>query len=401
MRGRRIWKGLAAVAFSLAAAALSASGARAQWQVESKDGKANFKFGVLVQGQYEGVETETASTGEKDWSQNLFLRRARLIFAGKYEKVSFFVETDSPNLGKWEKSTTATDIGKKNAGDMYIQDAWLTYTHNDAFMVDAGMFLVPVSYQSLQSAATLMAVDFGPFAFQDSAPTDERVGRDYGFQLRGYPVNKHLEYRVGLVQGLRNYDLDATGTALNRNNQPFRAFGRMQYHVFDPQTGFLYTGATLGEKKILDIGATYTRQADYKTWSGSVFFDFPIDGNGLTLQADYVDYDGGTTLPLAATPPTLGNLGKENVAFFEAGFYIKVVKLLPFVQWSQVEYGDVPPTNTSLHTEQDKLQLGLAWLPYGHKFNLKLAYGQIGTDRNATEVPDQHQFVFQAQLFYF
>jgi len=393
--------GLPVVALFLAVVSLPSTDTRAQWQVDSKDGKANFKFGLLLQGQYQGLQSEVASTGETYWSQNLFIRRARLIFAGKFEKVSFFVETDSPNLGKWEKSSTAADIGEKNAGNIYIQDAWLTYTHDDAFMVDAGMFLVPVSYQSLQSAGSLMAVDFGPYAFQDSIPTDERVGRDYGLQVRGYPVKKHLEYRVGLVQGLRNYDLDAAGNALNKNNQPFRVFGRVQYHFFDPQADFLYTGTTLGERKILDVGVSCTTQADYHTWSGSVFFDFPIDGNGLTVQADYVDYDGGTTLPLGTTPPTLGNLGEEKVAFFEAGFYIKAARLLPFVQWSGVRYDDVPATNTSLATRQDKIEAGLAWFPHGHKFNVKLAYAQLGTDRNDGEVPDRYQVVLQAQLFYF
>lgn len=401
MSDRRVWTGLAIVALFLAFVALSPTDACAQWQVDSKDGKAALHLGFLLQGQYEGLESESASTGEEDWAQNLFIRRARLILSGKYEKVSFFVDTDSPNLGKWEKSSAAADIGDKNAGDIFIQDAWLTYTHNDAFMVDAGMFLVPVSYQSLQSACQLMAVDYGPYAFQDSAPTDERVGRDYGIQFRGYPVEKRVEYRAGLVQGLRNYDVDAAGSAVNENNQPLRVFGRVQYHLFEPQTTFFYPGTTLGEKKILDLGVSYTAQADFRTWSGSVFLDLPIRGNGLTVQADYVDYDGGTTLPLAATPPTLGNLGAEKVAFFEAGLHIKAVKLLPFVQWSQVEFEDVPATNTSLNTRQDKAQAGLGWFPYGHKFNLKLAYARLRTDRHATDVPDQHQVVLQAQLFYF
>jgi hypothetical protein len=386
-------------ALLLVVAGLASPAALAQWQLESKDGKSSVRFGLLVQGQYEGVEAE-ASTGEEFWSQNMFIRRARLLFGGKYEKVSFFLETDSPNVGKWEKSATGTDIGKKNAGSVFLQDAWLTYTQSDALMVDAGLFLLPVSYQTLQSAASLLSIDYGPFSFQDSTPLDERVGRDYAVQLRGYPIGKRLEYRVGAAQGLRNYDLDDEGNALNQNNQPFRVFGRVQYHVFEPQTGFFYTGTNLGEKKMLDLGVSYTKQGDFESISGSVFLDLPVAGNGLTVQADWVDYDGGATLPLVATPPTLGNLGQESVGFVEAGFFVKRAALMPFAQWSRVEY-DVPPNDTTLATSQEKLQVGLAWFASGHKVNLKLGYAILGAEKNATDVPDQHQVVLQAQLFYY
>ncbi len=400
-------KGRAATTFLIGAAFLALvtflpTDARAQLQVDSKDGKGSIKLGLLLQGQYEAIKTEygTAPDQTTNWAQNLFLRRLRLIFGGKYDKVSFFVETDSPNLGK---ASTTTGV-KDNTSAQYIQDAWITYTQNDAFMVDAGMFLVPIVYQSLQSAGTLLAVDYGPYSFLDSTVTQERVGRDYGFQFRGYPVKKHLEYRVGLTQGVRQL---WTGTV--KNNAPFRYFARLQYHVFEPQTGFLYTGTTLGEKKMLDIGATYSGQADYKVWGGNIFFDWPINGNGLTAQVDYADYDGGAVLPYYAPPagqpqPLTTGFGKQKVAFFEAGFYIKSVKLMPFVQWSEVKHDSVLSTDvTSTHlTKEDKLIGGLAWMPYGHKFNLKLAYGKLGYSHNAAaSIPDQDQVVLQAQFFYF
>ncbi len=59
-----------------------AAGARpaaAQWQLESKDGKTNIKFGFLAQPQVESLETPDGSGS----STNLFLRRLRMIFGGK------------------------------------------------------------------------------------------------------------------------------------------------------------------------------------------------------------------------------------------------------------------------------------------------------------------------------
>ena len=67
------------------------------WQITSKDGKSALAFGFLLQGQAEWLTNPTADTT----TQNLFLRRMRLIAGGQVnEKISFFIETDSPNLGK-------------------------------------------------------------------------------------------------------------------------------------------------------------------------------------------------------------------------------------------------------------------------------------------------------------
>ena len=57
----------------------------------------NFKFGFLLQPQADWLQ----NPANDSYSQNLFLRRARLIVGGQVAKnVTFFFETDSPNLGK-------------------------------------------------------------------------------------------------------------------------------------------------------------------------------------------------------------------------------------------------------------------------------------------------------------
>ena len=138
MADRRVW--IAGAAF-LAAWALVAAPAFAQWQVESDDGKASVKFGLLAQPQLETLET----ADHQDTSVNLFIRRVRLLVGGSVsERWSFFLETDSPNLGKGNPNTGATS-GVKDAGDMYLQDAYVTYTQHDGFKIDAGMLLLPHS----------------------------------------------------------------------------------------------------------------------------------------------------------------------------------------------------------------------------------------------------------------
>jgi len=129
--------------------------AGAQWQVASADGSSTLKLGVLLQPQAELIET---ADGE-DHSQNLFLRRARVLLGGTYsERWSFFLETDSPNLGK------AKPDGSKSS-DLYIQDAFVTYSTGDAFKIDAGMLLMPLSHNHETSAGMLLPVDYGPYTF--------------------------------------------------------------------------------------------------------------------------------------------------------------------------------------------------------------------------------------------
>ncbi|MBM4397860.1 MAG: hypothetical protein FJ087_19520, partial [Deltaproteobacteria bacterium] len=55
--------------------------------------------GALIQAQAQFTE-DAAPTG-KDWSNDFFLRRARILVFGAFNKhVSFFLETDTPNFGK-------------------------------------------------------------------------------------------------------------------------------------------------------------------------------------------------------------------------------------------------------------------------------------------------------------
>ena len=115
-----------------------AKAAEAQWELKADDGKTSIKFGYLVQAR---AESEEQAVG--DDAQNLFFRRLRLLFGGKLtEKWSYFIETDSPNLGK------SDNAGNKDTGDVFIQDAFFTYEHSDQVKVDLGMILIPFARNS-------------------------------------------------------------------------------------------------------------------------------------------------------------------------------------------------------------------------------------------------------------
>jgi Phosphate-selective porin O and P len=350
---------------------LSAGPAAAQWQIDSKDGNSNLKIGFLAQPQLEVIDTPDA-TGE---SKNVFLRRMRIMFGGKVgDKWTFFFETDDPNLGKATPDLATNPTGAKDAGNMYIQDAYVTYNASDLFKVDAGLILVPLGHNHNQSAATLLPVDYGPYSFTESGPLGSRVGRDYGVQLRGYPLNQHLEYRLGVFQGVRGPEA--------RN--AFRVAGRAVWYPFAADTGFFYGGTFQGSKRVVAIGAGFDTQKEYHSLAADAFIEQPLHNGqeGLTAQVNWMRFDGGTFLPA---------LAKQDALLVEAGLHLFKDKVSPLVQYSRKTF-DNPLTPT-----QYVWQAGVAYWLAGHQKNIKVTAGRQHTDG----LPDRTQVLAQFQLFYF
>lgn len=346
------------------------SAAAAQWQIASKDGQSSIKIGFLTQAQAETLET---ADGE-DTSKNLFLRRFRILFSGNLgPKWTFFFETDSPNIGKVNPNASGA-TASKDVGDMFIQDAFVTYNHSDAFKVDVGMIMLPHSRNGTQSAATLLGVDYGPFTFLDAGPSGERVGRDYGVQLRGYPAKQHFEYRLALAQGTRG----------DRATNPLRVSGRAVYYPFGAETGFFYGGTFQGTKKQVGVGAGFDVQDDHRIYSADVFAEFPVENRkeGVTVQANWMHYDGGTFLKA---------LPEQDAYFVEAGYHLLNHRVSPFVQYQarRVVAAGI--------ADQSQTLFGAAFWLAGHQRNIKLAAGW----QHVEGLPNRVMAVLQLQVFYF
>jgi hypothetical protein len=343
--------------------AASVTPARAQWTLDTKDGKASLRFGFLAQPQLEVIDTpdNTATT------KNIFLRRVRILFGGKVsDKWTFFFETDSPNLGK-------ATAGVKDSGSVLMQDAFVTYNCCDAFKVDAGLILTPLGHNHLQSAATLLAVDYGPYTFLESTPTGERVGRDYGAEVRGYPAG-HFEYRLGVFQGVRGLD----------GSNQFRVAGRAVYYPFAADTGFFYGGTWQGTKRIVALGASFDKQKEYSTYGADAFVEQPFDKGaaGVTVQFDWMRFDGGTFLT---------SLPRQNAYLLEAAVHLAQSHFSPLVQYATRNF-----TNP-LTADTNSLQAGAAFWMAGHTRNVKFTAGRLHTDGK----PNQTQVLLQLQIFFY
>jgi hypothetical protein len=282
------------------------------------------------------------------------------------EKLTVFFETDSPNLGK------ANNAGVKDANDIFIQDFVATYKFSNHFMLDGGMLLLEQSYNHNQSAATLLAVDYGPYTFVESGPLTERVGRDYGLRARGYLLDNHLEYRAGVYQGVR-------GT--NASND-LRFIGRAMYSFFTPQVGLFYRGTSLGKAKTLAIGASYDVQEEYDSVGADFFWDQPVGESAFVLQGDYVSLDGGTFVT---------GLPEQTNFLVETGFYFSSVKLQPFLQYAAQNFDEAS------RIDEERLTVGLGYYINGHNNNLKLSYTKIEPDAGES----RDQINLQWQIFQF
>jgi Phosphate-selective porin O and P len=324
------------------------------------------RFGTLLQGW--GDWTQDPVT--EGYAQNLYLRRVRLLVGGQVAKnITFFIETDNPNLGRTPKALGSGFI---------VQDALAEVKFSDPLTISAGLMFVPFCRNCIQSAATLLSLDYSSFSFLATPATQSSVGRDVGFQAKGYFNGNRIEYRVGAFQGFR-----ATGA---RN--PLRAVGRFQVNLLDAETpGIFYTGTYLGTKRVLALGGGVDAQAgpgdNYRAWTIDAFLDYPVgDSVSLTAQVDYFSYDGGETFP---------TLQEQTAVFAEAGLYFKPIRILPFVRY---ETQNLDPAAA---VDNVRYQAGFTYFISGHNANLKVAYSRLDPDTgNST-----NQFTTQLQLFYY
>jgi hypothetical protein len=280
--------------------------------------------------------------------------------------VSFFVETDAPNLGK-----TVSGV-KDIQPPVLVQDAYAEFRFADTFTLDAGLMFIPFSRNGLQSAGTLLPIDYGAYTFSDSAPTQSTTGRDAGFQVRGYLAGNRVEYRLGAFQGVRDAGSD----------NAFRYAGRVQYNALDPESGFFYTGTYLGKKKILAVGAAFDAQKDFHGYDADAFFDHPLGPGALTAQFDYNRYDGGTTLT---------TLPKQNDVLIEAGYLIRALKLTPVVQIVRRDITD------QSQGDERRVAVGANYWWAGHSANVKALYTRI----TPTGLARQNELTVQVQVFVF
>ena len=358
----------------------------------------SLRIGLLLQPEYQLLGENTYS-GQ---GQNLFVRRARIMLGGTmFGVVDYFFDADYPNLFLGKAASGSPTV--KYTPAMNIQDAFLTYRpYRNLVMVDAGYFLPPMAHNTLQSAATLFGWDFFAYSFQHDqafgtqSPITTAVGRDTGVQLRGLLAGGHVEYRVGMFQGLRN----GKGTTSTGAQNNFRFTGRVQINFLDAEPEFFYAGTYLGAKRILSIGGSYDFQnsfsKDYLYFAADAFADLPVGPGVVTAQLNFAHWNGHMFIPTVMVAGQPGIVLEEQTAVMgEAGFTFFAARLSPIVRVEHIEGPTLPP--------QNRYAGGIALWPFGHNFNLKVFYTRITQAQPPLSAPvhDANQINIQSQVYFF
>ncbi len=362
------------------------------------------KVGLLAQVQGQVLEEQTTAAQDATpnyrphWQRQVLLRRLRVLVGGGLGKnTSFFFESDAPNIGKVEQNgTKATKV------QMYVQDAQIQHVVAPEFSIIAGLQLVGMTRNSLQSAASLMALDYGAYQFLASTALDNVAGRDIGVDFRGFLLDERLEYRAGVFSG-KNVNLYS----------PLRTVARVSYMFGDREKGYFYTGTTLGSGRLLTFGIGTDQQGTYRGYSADAMLDIPLlDLGSLTASGSVSLIDGGGS----SSDSTFftGALPHQTIAFAEVGYYFKDLAVQPYVKYesqvvntSQLNQVGATPATLDLQNalrSRSRYGVGVNYFLDGHNTSVKVLYELVQRNRPKID-PTQYERTttgeFYAQFQYY
>jgi hypothetical protein len=362
----RVMRSTVFAALVIVAALLVAVPAGAQVVMKVND-NVFFRFGI--QTQIWADELQDATT--KGYGQNLFIRRARFLVTGQVApNVSFFFQTDNPNVGKAAPTKSLTT-------GFILQDAWAEWKLSDALMLSGGEFLVPLSRAGLTSTSSFITLDISPTATVFSAPTASNGLRDTGFQLKGYVVDGRLEYRAALFQGVR----------LAGTRNAFRRSAYLQWDFLEKERGYVYPGTALGKRKIAAVSGGYDGQNKYKSYSAAGVVAIPVLGtNEVAGLLQHNVYNGGTFIP--AIP-------NQKDELLEVGYYLAPLKLQPFGKFESQKFS----VKSNPSKDQTRYGAGINYYVLGQ--NLKFTAQALRVKPKNNAINATSEFTIQMQMWYY
>jgi hypothetical protein len=320
----------------------------------------------------------TNSTPPPPQEENIndfFVRKARLLLHGQISNsLDIYFQAGQDNIG--------SKVLKDDAG-FRIKDAFLNYKKNDALQVAVGQFKIPFLRQSLESPFNQILVDR---ALVTGLRPNIEGSRDQGGMVWGN--HSGLQYRVAVFDGS---DQEDTST-----RSSLRGSARVSWNWFDPEPAFGYTGTSLGQKKVLQVGlqgdaqngrldakddtAFATEARDYRNAAFDFFYDQPfsdgawaltVEGAWLQRRDDYVTdglatrtIDSGYIQSGVLIP---GHLGPGRLQL--AGRYERIDS-------------DRAGVSSDLHART----FGLSWLAKGH--DRKIQFDHIDSVERPTDLDD-------------
>jgi len=411
-------------------------------------------FLLQPQGRFVGIYEENLETSRDGIIQKeLYLKRCRIILNGHVTKnISFFMETEDWEAGRSGSNannggyTTSSGYTSKDKGydstvtpaddykhrhtvtttgtvknNTFTQTAFINYRIFDELQFTVGLIPLPFTRQNLQSAASLLGVDYAaPFVDAAIGGTTNNW-RDMGAQVRGFLFGGIVDYKIGAFKGVsRSIERDENGAIIgitNPHDNP-RYSGRIQINFLDPEPGFFYSGNYLGKRKIISLGGgvdyqqsvyrkwyydsetgerTNSDLINYFAWTADVTVDYGFrGGNSFVFQGGYVGvYNNPATASLATDYYYNG-----SAFYVESGFLFKRI-VQPVLKYQSVFQRAVHADFKDRTYEEDRTIahyiVGLNFFIREHNANIKMEYAM--PNGNNTSWSGQKWFIIQCQLF--
>lgn len=353
-------------AFVIFVAMAAATPLVAQLAIKSEDISARFG----IQGQLWADWAQDATESVPGYTQNLYLRRLRLMAGGEIgNDLTFFIQTDSPNLGKTPKSPTA---------GFMLQDAFLEWKALNPVRIDGGLFFVPLSRNTMQSPTSYYTLDLSPLTTINNSSTQSAGLRDLGLGARGFFLKNKLQYRFGVFQGERDTD--------GRN--ALRTSGYVQYDFGAPEMGYSFIGTALGKQRILAIDAGFDAQGSYHAESANIAVDQPVfNGDEIGGQFQFFHYDGGSKFT---------TIHEQSDWFVEGAYYVHTLKLQPFGKFEEQKFVALADAASNVHRAGG----GVNYYIHGQNLKWTTQYMKLLPAHGST-LHDSNEFTMQMQVFYF
>jgi hypothetical protein len=335
-----------------------------------------------------------------EFQMNSYIRRVRFYVSGLvFKKVAYLLLFEGTDLG------LTSPTGEKTFDTLAFRDALMSFPLHPAFSIQAGLFLVPFARNILQSTTTYLSHDILATSATFLTQTQTSLLRDTGLQLKGQLLGGHLEYRLAMLQGIRQPP-QQEGTRGGKN--PFRFAGYLQYDFLDTEAGYVFDGYYFGRKKIFGLSAGFDYQKlegdgvdAYYALSGAAFANIPLSGdreNGgdeVAALIQVLRFEPGTTLQ---PPPAPGGIAKQNDIGVELAYYNKGLSTSIFGKFERRMHSDVA-------FEAADLQIiggGLKYFIAEASSNVTLAYNYLDTPNADQNVVNPFsQLLMQLQLVYY
>jgi hypothetical protein len=384
------------------------------------------------------------------------LRRTRLQLYGQLTDRMFFYLQFGQNNFNYLAGQNSTNSGNRK-NQVFFHDAlgeYRVFEGSDKLHLGGGLTITNgLSRFSQPSVGTIMSLDVPVFAQATVDQTDE-FSRKLSVYARGQ-VGK-LDYRLVLSDpfpvtsnGLPQAGINATNANFAWDNHSKQYQALLSWNFFEKESHVTpyMTGTYLGKKKVLNLEAGFTTQANatwtgantnadrstdpsrkyynMNLWSVALFYDAPVNkekGTAVNAYAGYfgtdygqgyLRYNGimnpanGTTLS-GAPAGSYGNafpmFGTGSVFYTQVGYLLKK-DLLGEGNGTLMPYATVQSASYDrLKSQMTVFDVGVNWFIKGHTSKITLdyqdrpTYTPIGTelvgDGRKGQLTMQYQYFF-------